>query len=214
MNSHFYFLWPADLYEHERRGIYYLWIVNEKILEYFLQLVPLSEESIAILTANLEHKTLEKGEAVLKEGQMCTDVYLVEKGYLRTYYNKDGIEINIHFNFEGTFATYLKSSKVGEASAFTIEAGEKSEVWILSRQKLGDLSLLYPDIMLLSRRVISRILVDTSANNNLLRIFSPAERYQYIEKNNPQLLQRVSLSHMASYLGMTRRTLTRIRGKK
>jgi CRP-like cAMP-binding protein len=68
--------------------------------------------------------------------------------------------------------------------------------------------------MLFSRRLLSRLLVDTSVHNNLLRIYSPAERYQYIEKNNPQLLQRVSLSHMASYLGMTRRTLTRIRGKK
>jgi CRP-like cAMP-binding protein len=189
-------------------------MMNEKLLEYIRQMIPHSEESTALLAGHFEHKMLEKGEAILKEGQVCHDIYFVEEGYLRTYYNKDGIEINIYFNFEGTVATYLRSNKSGEPSEFTIEAGEKSKIWMLNLGKLTDLCRLTPENMLFSRRLLSRLLVDTSVHNNLLRIYSPAERYQYIEKNNPQLLQRVSLSHMASYLGMTRRTLTRIRGKK
>jgi len=49
---------------------------------------------------------------------------------------------------------------------------------------------------------------------NFYKMYTPTERYHYIEKNNPQLLQRVSLSQMASYLGVTRETLSRIRAKR
>jgi CRP-like cAMP-binding protein len=189
--------------------------VNEKLLAHIRQSIPLAdEEAVLALSGYFNHKIFEKGETVLREGEICYDLYFVEEGYLRTYYNKDGTEINIYFNFESSFATHLRSSKLRVPSEFTIEAGEKTRLWILNRPLLAELSLSSSEIMLYSRRLLGRILMDSSAHNNLLRIYSPAERYQYIAQNNPQLLQRVSLSQLASYLGVTRRTLSRIRGEK
>jgi hypothetical protein len=58
------------------------------------------------------------------------------------------------------------------------------------------------------------MLLASEAHSDLFKIYTPTERYRYIEKNNPKLLQRISLSQMASYLGIARETLSRIRAKK
>jgi CRP-like cAMP-binding protein len=64
------------------------------------------------------------------------------------------------------------------------------------------------------RRTIIQMLLASETRGNLLKIYSPAERYQYIEQKIPHILQRVSLSHLASFLGVSRETLSRIRAKK
>ena len=64
------------------------------------------------------------------------------------------------------------------------------------------------------RRLALNMLVASEEHSDMFKISTPTERYRYIEKNNPQLLQRISLSQIATYLGVTRETLSRIRGKK
>ena len=63
------------------------------------------------------------------------------------------------------------------------------------------------------RRLAIRILLASEEHGNLFKMYTPTERYRYIEKNNPRLLQRVSLTQIASYLGIARETLSRIRAK-
>ncbi|SHN01130.1 Crp/Fnr family transcriptional regulator [Mucilaginibacter sp. OK098] len=189
-------------------------MANVKLLEYLSPLIPDSAESVSLLVSHFEHKVLQKGDIVLKEGEICTAFYFVESGHLRTCYNKEGVKINMHFHLEGSITSDHINGKAGIPSEFTIEAGEKSEIWVLNRETLVELCHADPKIMIFGRRLLSRILVDLSAHSNLFRMYTPAERYQYIEKNSPHLLQRVSLSNLASYLGMNRRTLTRIRAKK
>lgn len=189
-------------------------MTNAKLLDYLRTLIPHSAESVDLLAGQFENKILKKGDCVLKDGEVCSDFYFVESGHLRTYYNKEGIEINMHFHFEGSITSDHRNGKAGIPSEFTIEAGEKSEIWILSRKTLIELCYSNPEIMIFGRRLLSRIFLALSEHGNLFKMYSPAERYHYIEKNNPQLLQRISLSNLASYLGMNRRTLTRIRAKK
>src|SRR3954463_10237066 len=69
-------------------------------------------------------RQLQKGEIVLKEGQICSTILFVEKGYLRVFIDKDGIEINTDFIFEGNFTTNLKSLRSSTPSDTTIQAGE------------------------------------------------------------------------------------------
>ena len=189
-------------------------MANAKLLEYLSLQIPHSAESVSLLASYFENKSFQKGDTVLKGGEICTAFYFVESGHLRTYYNKESVEINMHFHLEGSITSDHINGKAGIPSEFTIEAGEKSEIWILNREILTALCYANPEIMFFGRRLLSRILLDLSAHGNLLKMYSPTERYQYIEKNSPQLLQRISLSNLASYLGMNRRTLTRIRGKK
>lgn len=172
-----------------------------------------SAENLAVLISCVITRHLKKGEKILKEGDVCRSFYLVNEGYLRTYYNKDGVPINLHFTFEGGFASDLKSLKNKNGSALIIEAGEDTSVWIFDLNVLPPELKGHPEMANFVRRLAIRLLLESDEHSSLFKIYTPTERYQYIEKNNPQLLQRISLSQIASYLGVARETLSRIRSK-
>ena len=177
------------------------------------QISKTSDEDIALLVSCAVARKLKKGEPLLKEGDLCRSFYLVEKGYLRTWYNKNGVPINLSFTFEGHFISNLKSFKSRQPSDLTIEAGEPSVVWIFDLNTMAATYKAHPAITLFVRCLAIRVLLASEEHSSLFKMYTPAERYHYIEKNNPQLLQRISLSQLASYLGVTRETLSRIRAK-
>jgi CRP-like cAMP-binding protein len=72
----------------------------------------------------------------------------------------------------------------------------------------------HPVISKFFRRLAIHQLLDSEAHSNLFKIYTPTERYRYIEQHKPELLQRIPLSQLASYLGVKRETLSRIRAKK
>lgn len=188
-------------------------MAHVKLFEFLNRLIP-SPESFALVAPLFDHKLLKKGDLVLEEGALCTGFYFVESGHLRTYYERDGIQINVQFHLEGDITSDYKNGKAGQPAEFSIAAGEKSEIWILDNKKLLELCRTNPEVVFFGKRLLIHMLMDYNSQSLVARIYSPRERYQYLQKNNPRLLQRVSLSNLASYLGMTRRTLTRIRAQK
>jgi len=180
---------------------------------YILEVVPLSDEDLSLLMSCAQERKLKKGEPILKEGEVCRSIYLVISGYLRTYFNKDGIPINLNFTFEGKYTSNIKSYTSRQPSELIIEAGEPAVVWVFDVDKIAGRYNAQSEIARFVRRVAIRLLVASEEHSDMFKIHTPTERYQYIEKNNPELLQRISLSQMASYLGVTRETLSRIRGK-
>jgi CRP-like cAMP-binding protein len=189
--------------------------MDHQILQaYTTPIWQLSDEDLSLLAACAVSRELKKGETLLKEGEVCRSFYLVEKGYLSTYYNKDGVAINLNFTFEGDFTTNLKSFRNRQPSEINIKAGEDALVWVFNLTSIFDQFGEYPQIMRFIRRLAMGLLLASEEYSDLFKISTPTERYRYIEKNNPKLLQRISLSQMASYLGVTRETLSRIRAKK
>lgn len=188
--------------------------MNPTLLDSITQVSTLTGEDLSLLLSYVVSRDLKKGELLLKEGEVCCAFYLVGRGYLCTYYSKDGTAINLNFTFEGKFTTNLKSYKSREPSALVIEAGEDTSVNIFNLRSMPEQLKLRPGIGRFIRRSAMQLLLEAEEHSNLFKIQTPTERYRYIEKNNPQLLQRVSLSQMASYLGVARETLSRIRGKK
>jgi len=170
-------------------------------------------EDIPLIAGCAKSRSLKKGEALLREGEVCREFYLVEKGYLRTYYNKDGEVINVNFSFEGDFTTNLKSINSRQPSMFNIEAGEDASVWVFNLDEITGRYNSHPQIVLFIRRLAIHLSVASEEHSNFFKLYTPTERYRYIEKNKPHLLQRVSLSQLASYLGVARETLSRIRAK-
>ncbi|WP_439695105.1 Crp/Fnr family transcriptional regulator [Mucilaginibacter sp. AW1-7] len=188
---------------------------NAKLLEYLHLLLPESSETVPLIAGYFEKKNLKKGDIILKAGEVCPAFYFVEHGHLRTYYcNAEGAEINIYFHLEGSVTSDHRNGKAGIPSEFTIAAGEKSEIWVLNRKKLEEQCYANSQIMAFGRRLLSSMLLDLNAHSNLFKMYSPAERYRYIEKNQPHILQRITLTNLASYLGINRRTLSRIRAIK
>jgi CRP-like cAMP-binding protein len=180
---------------------------------YINKLLELPEEDMALLISCVSARQLKKGEALLREGEICNGFYLVDKGYLRTYFNKDGVPINLHFTFEGNYTSNLKSRKFRLPSELTIEAGEDTSVWVFNFDGMAVHLNAHPQIGKFFRRLTLSLLLALEEHSEIFKIYTPTERYHYIEKNNPKLLQRISLSQIASYLGVTRETLSRIRGR-
>jgi len=179
------------------------------------QMTDLPDADNALFNALVSLRRLKKGEIILPEGVVCRAVYFVEQGYLRTYYCKeDGSTVNLNFTFEGEFASNLKSAISREPSKISIEAGEDSVLWIFDLDKLSPEIKSNPTVSLFIRRTTMQMLLASETRGDLLKIYTPAERYHYIEQNIPHVLQRVSLSHLASFLGVSRETLSRIRAKK
>jgi CRP-like cAMP-binding protein len=171
------------------------------------------EQDKQLLINCTQEQSYKKGEAILKEGEICQAFFLVAKGYLRSYYDKDGVQINVNFTFEGNFTANLKSYRNRTPSEMVIEAAEDTTVWIFNFRILFNQLNDHPEIARFVRRLAISLLLASEEHSDLFKIYTPTERYRFIEKNNPQLLQRVSLSQIASYLGVTRETLSRIRAK-
>lgn len=174
----------------------------------------LSDRDIDKLFTIAKIKYPGKGEIILREGQICRKIIFVEKGYLRTFYNKDGKEVNTDFTFEGNFTTHLKSLRTNAPSDIAIQTGEPTTLYELDKDQLLGLYQVSTEIESFGRKLLEQLLIHQEEHINLLTLYSPAERYQYLRLNKPELLQRISLSQLASYLGVARETLSRIRKKK
>lgn len=188
---------------------------NSKAL-LFKKITELTEISVSGIDKLFEianQRQFTKGDIILRQGQICQTIMFVEKGYLRTFIDKEGKEINTEFTFEGNFTTNLKSLRTSSASDTSIQAGEITTIFEFDKNKLLDLYKVSAEIESFGRKLLEQLLIAREDHINLFKIYSPTERYQYLQTNKPEMLQRISLSQLSSYLGIARETLSRIRKK-
>jgi len=174
----------------------------------------LSEQSWAVLLDCLTEMEFKKGQNVLEEGEVCRAIYFINKGLCRSYYNLDGKEINTAFYFENEFVTNLKSLKTESKSEYAIEAYEKSAVIRLDKVKLLNAYNKSSEVESFGRRVLELVMLKQEEHANSFKLLSPKQRFDNLIVQQPDFLQRVSLTQIASYLGISRETLSRFRAVK
>lgn len=158
-----------------------------------------------------ERMDVSKGTTLLREGTICRHIYFVASGCLRMFMLTDGVEINTDFVFEGGFATSLRSLRTSSDSEVSIQAYESAEVYRFTGSSMLDLYKTTPGAETFGRSIIEGLLMRQEEHANMFKIFSGKERYQFLANNYPQIIQRVSLTQIASYIGIARETLSRIR---
>lgn len=158
-----------------------------------------------------EAEEIPKGSYLVKEGQACKYIFYIEQGQLRTLYHKNGKDININFSFENDFVTDLKSFIYNIPSMYYIMASESAVIRRFTKDQLLSLHHQSREIEAFSRHLLQKLLITQEEHSNLFKIYTPSERYHYVAKYYPKLLQRVSLSQLSSYLGISRETISRIR---
>lgn len=188
---------------------------NSRTLLYrkITDLTEISDSSLEKLFKIANYRQFAKGEIILKQGQICKTVMFVEQGHLRNFIDKDGIEINTDFAFEGDFTTNLKSLRSASSAQNSIQAGEATTIYEFDKDKLLELYKVSPEIESFGRKLLEQLLIAQEEHTNLFKIYSPTERYKYLQVNKPEMLQRINLSQLSSYLGIARETLSRIRKK-
>lgn len=179
-----------------------------------IQLIsPLSDEAKQALSTITKTVPFTKGDYILEEGKVCNYLYFVEQGCLRGYYNLDGKEVTYWLSTEGMFATSFYSFISRKPSYETIRALEDSSLIAIHFDDLTSLYKDFHEIETLGRLVNERYYLQLEERTYALQFLSAKERYEKMLSNNPTWLQRISLGFLASYLGITQETLSRIRGK-
>lgn len=170
-----------------------------------------SEEECSMFVPYLKKKELKKGEFLLKEGQAVREIAFIEKGAFRIYHLMEGKEINNHFFLENEYVVSYLDFLKDRPSRYYIQALEDSEVYSFSSQSL---QLAYDQSKNWERfgRLIAESVYATATNRFESFLFlSAKERYLQMMKDYPLFLQRIPLYHLASYLGVERESLSRIR---
>jgi len=183
------------------------------LINHIYNISPLSQEAIDDLFAKLKCKTFKKGELINNEGQVCKHLYFINKGLVKHYYyHKDRIFILRFFSEDSLFASI--DSFVNQTPAdFMTLAMEDTEVTYLSFEDVEFLCRKHHSFETFIRKVFARIML-----NNLKRLKEQfdkdaTELYASFVEENQHLLQRVSLGDIASYLGISQVSLSRIRAK-
>ncbi len=161
-------------------------------------------ESITIL------QSLKKNEILQDIGQTCRTIYFIKKGLARIYYYKDGNDITEHFAFENEIVVRVESLFRGNPSTKGIQMLEDSEVMAINATQLFKLYDKYPDIERLFKLIFENEHIKTLQRLESLQFHNATERYAELSKK-PETLQRIPLKHIASYLGITQVSLSRIR---
>jgi CRP-like cAMP-binding protein len=151
---------------------------------------------------------------LLHDGETSTHIFVVKKGCLRQWFNKDGKDITLQFFFENQPVASIDSFLNNRPSMFTIESIEPSTIISISKETFDKLNSIYPEF----REKLNEYLFQRFSNYAQLFLSrikdSPKERYDDLVKNHPEIIQRVSQYYIASYLGITPVSLSRIRNRK
>ncbi|WP_295230532.1 Crp/Fnr family transcriptional regulator [uncultured Chryseobacterium sp.] len=174
----------------------------------------LSEDGERKLLDCVRIRHIEKNGSLLNPDQICRNIYFIEQGFARSLCFNKSREINLNFHLKGDFATNLTSLRNGTSSEYEIQVTEKSIVLSFEKQSLQQLYEGSLEIACFGRMLLEQLLTEQEEQTNLFKLKTPAERYAFLLKSRPLLFQKATLNQIASYIGVSRETLSRIRGRK
>ena len=178
--------------------------VNEKIL--------LTTEEQQTIKAFFSPKKLRKKQYLLQEGDICKYMAFVEKGLLRSYNVDDkGYEHMIQFAWEGWWISDTYSFLSGEPAAYNIDAIDDAELLLISLPDFEEMTLKVPKMERYFRILFQNNIVSKERRLLSSITYSAEEKYLKLSETNPELIQRIPQNLIASYLGITPETLSRIR---
>lgn len=174
----------------------------------------LSKQSLDALTGVLQQVTMPKGKLLFKEGRIENDIYFIEEGIARAYSVHEDKDVTFWFGAEGDLLFSYNSYVANKPGYENIELLEDA---VLYKFSIDDIQHLYTTNIELAnwgRKFAEQELIKTE-ERLISRLFQSAnQRYHALLETSPHFIQRIQLSHIASYLGVTQVTLSRIRAGK
>lgn len=159
-------------------------------------------------------RKIEAKTVLLREGEIANYLHFIKQGCLRMWFNKDGKDITLQFFFEGQAVASIDSLMTKQPSIFTIESIEPTTIISVRKGDFEELFSVYPELKEEFQQMTFRRF------RNYAQLFlsrikdTPKERYDDLIKKQPEIIQRIPQYYIASFLGVTPVSLSRIRNKK
>ena len=160
----------------------------------------------------MTYKKFNKHDIIHHSGTICSHFYVIISGVARVFYFKEDKDITVHFAAEQETFTAIDSLIQRKKSKYFIEALEDMEVFAININDLEDLFLKKPKYERFGRLFLQQIYIDLVQRIDDLQLHSTKERYDILLTKKPHLFKRVASKHIASFLGMSAETFSRIRG--
>lgn len=161
----------------------------------------------------LQKMEFPKKHILLKKGKVCSHLYFIEKGLARNFFEEEDKELTNDIVLEGELLVSFSSFISRTASLETIELLEDSVLYAIQYDDLQTLYNTFPIMERIGRMIAEHHYNSLAMKSYRLKFSNSSERYQYLFKNKIEIVKRVQIGIIASYLGMSIETLSRIRSK-
>jgi CRP-like cAMP-binding protein len=174
---------------------------------------PLSPEVVAFLQKHIISLSVRKRKLLLKEGTVCNHIYFVVKGAIRGFRREGQKDITTWIVIENELVTSIFSLDNPSPSVENIQALENSELLAITYDELDQLYEQFPEFNLIARKLLQHYYADAEKRAFIARLTKAENKYRNFLMMHPSLANRIPLKYIASYLGMTLETLSRVRKK-
>jgi CRP-like cAMP-binding protein len=174
----------------------------------------LSPGIMEVFLSKWQYWTVPKDYLLLREQQVSDYIYFINKGVARIFYYKNGKEISEWFATDEQFFLSITSFFNRTPSRLQIHTLEPSEIMGIHHNDLMELAANYHEVETLFRKMMTASLILSQYRMDSIQFETAQQRYEGLVKNSPEIIKRVPLSYIASFLGVTLETLSRIRAGK
>lgn len=174
----------------------------------------LSPDSRSEFEKLLTINTFDKNTIIVREGQYSDKLFYIITGCLRAYYLKEDKKITDWFGFENDFICSINSYFLEIPSPHYIETIEPATLMVISRSDINKLCAKHHDFERLAKVAVTKTMLQLQQRIVSMQFETAQQKYENLTALRPDISQRVPLGHIASYLGMTIETLSRIRKPK
>lgn len=182
----------------------------KQLFDYIEKFTKLSTDAKLAIERLAITEHFSRNQFILEPGQRCHKIWLLTKGMVRKYHLAHGKEVTTWIHIENEIFTALQSYGEQTASDEYIQACEDSEAISISRNSSIALSC-FPELNVFSNELLRRAFLDVEKATKILNQKDAKGKYRFLVEFAPEMVKKAKLGHIASILGITQETLSRIR---